>query len=110
MKLLLIAALVLGGQMISHQDKPVVHLRPHTDTIDAAFGGSILELSQSPPVIHLPAPPPKPDADGNQWAIDVKNCGPSAVTIADRANFSVVAGIGQTVHIDSNGAIYFLKH
>ncbi len=110
MKLVLVAALLLAGQMVTRQDKPVVHLRPHTDAIDPTFNGSLLEVSQGPSVLHLPAPPPKPDSAGNQWTIDVKNFGPLAVTIVDRTNLSVDVGIGQTVHIYSNGAAYMLKH
>jgi hypothetical protein len=110
MKTLLLMAAMLAGQAMPLQDKPVVRLRPNTDTIPKDFGGSMVQLIQPPAVVYLPTPPPKPDADGNQWTVDVKNFGPQAVTIVDKANFSVSAAVNQTLHIVSNGRTYILKH
>ena len=110
MKHLLIAVALFAGQAMTMQEKPVVHLKPHTDYILAGFGGSLVELSQAPSVIRLPMPPPQPDAQGNQWTVDVKNFGPAPVTVADKSNFSVPVAVNQTIHIYSNGSIYILKH
>jgi len=110
MKSILLAVALFAGQAMTLQDKPVVHLMPHTDIIQPAFGGSLLELSQAPPVVYLPAPPPKADANGIQWTIDVKNFGPLAVTVADKGTFSTPVAVGQTIHILSNGSKYVLKH
>jgi hypothetical protein len=109
MKALLISLAFFVGQMITMQDKPVVHLKPHKDTIEVSFAGSILELQDAPQYLHLPEYPPKPDAQGNQWAVDIKNFGPRAVTIVDKEHFSTTIHLNQTVHIYSNGTAYFLK-
>jgi hypothetical protein len=109
MKTLLIALALFAGQAMTLQDKPVVHLKPHTDFIPLAFGGSVVELIQSPPIIHLPAPPPKPDASGNPWTVDVKNFGPQPATVVDKGTFNAPVAVNQTIHIVSNGSIYILK-
>jgi len=67
-------------------------------------------LSHAPQIVYLPAPPPKPDANGNQWTIDVKNFGPLPVTMADKGTFSVPVAVVQTVYILSNGNKYIVKH
>lgn len=110
MKSVLVALALFTGQAMTMQNEPVVHLKPHTDIILEAFGASLLELSQAPQIVYLPAPPPKPDANGNQWTIDVKNFGPLPVTVADKGAFSVPVAVGQTVHILSNGSKYIIKH
>ncbi len=110
MKLVLVALALLAGQAMTTQDKPVVHLKPHTDIILEAFGASLLELSQAPQTIYLPATPPKPDGKGQQWTIDVRNFGPLPVTVADKGLLSVPVAVGQTVHIISNGNKYVVKH
>jgi hypothetical protein len=97
-------------QAMTLQDKPVVHLRPHSDLIELAFGGSLLEIDHGPQVVHLPKFPPRPDADGDQWTIDVKNFGPAPVTIEGVFQFSVQVGVNQTIHIYSNGRAYLLRH
>jgi hypothetical protein len=111
MKAVAFALALFIGQAITMQDKPVVHLKaPHGDIIQAAFGGSRVELSQAPPVIYLPVQPPKPGADGNPWTVDVKNFGPAPVTVVDKGPFSAQVSVNQTIHIYSNGSIYILKH
>jgi hypothetical protein len=110
MKPVLIALALFAGQAMTMQDKPVVHLKPHTDIILEAFGASLLELSQTPQIVYLPSPPPKPDGKGQQWTIDVKNFGPLPVTVADKGPFSVPVAVGQTVYILSNGSKYIVKH
>lgn len=110
MKSILISFTLVAAQAVSMQDKPVVHLKPHTNMIEVAFGGSLLELSQGPPVLHLPAPPPKPDSSGNKWTVDVKNFGPAPVTVVDAGAFNAPIGVNQTIHIFSNGKTYSLKH
>ena len=109
MKPVLVALALFAGQAMTLQDKPVVHLKPHTDAILQTFGGSLLELSYAPKVVYLPVAPPKPDAAGNQWTIDAKNFGPQPVTVAGKGAFSVHVAVGQTVHILSNGNKYLVK-
>lgn len=109
MKALLMSLAFFASQMITMQNKPVVHLKPHKDGIDVSFAGSILELQNAPPHLHLPEYPPKPDAQGNQWTVDIKNFGPGVVTIVDKEHFSTTILLNQTVHIYSNGNAYFLK-
>ena len=109
MKALLLSLAFFVGQMITMQAKPVVHLKPHKDGVEAAFGGSILELQNAPPILHLPQYPPKPDSQGTQWAVDIKNFGPHAVTIVDNGHFTTTISLNQTVHIYSNGTAYFLQ-
>ncbi|HEU5350878.1 MAG TPA: hypothetical protein VFU55_04735 [Terracidiphilus sp.] len=102
--------LLAAGQLISLQPKHVLQLAPHKDTIEAQFDGCLVELINSPHVIHLPADPPGPGTKGEQWSVTVKNFGPRAVTItADRAHFSTVIYIGQTLQIASNGTRYLLE-
>jgi hypothetical protein len=109
MKTLLISLALFAGQMISMQEKPVVHLRPHADIIDVQYGGSLLELQNAPEYVHLPVQPPKADPQGTQWFIDIKNFGPRPVSIVDKAHFNLKINISQTVHIYSNGISYYEK-
>jgi hypothetical protein len=103
--------LVLSAALLSFaQQKPVVHLPPHRDIIDAALGGKMLELENAPPILHLPPVPQKLDENGNPWIVDVKNAGPAVVTVMGKAQFSVKIAVGQTVHIYSNGTAYSLKY
>jgi hypothetical protein len=108
MKSLIFLAL-LFVQLNTHQEKPVVHLLPNRSIISVDFGGKVLELINAPPVIYLPAAPPKPDADGHQWVVDVKNLGPAAVTIQEnKSGFSVPVAVNQTVHIYARSRSYSL--
>jgi hypothetical protein len=109
MKTLLISLALFAGQMMSMQDKPVIHLKPHADIIDVEYGGSLLELQNAPEYVHLPDHAPKPDPQGNQWTIDIKNFGPRPVLIVDKAHFTVKINVSQTVHIYSNGIGYLEK-
>ncbi len=108
MKALLISMALLTGQIMSMQDRPVVHLKPHSDLIEVGFSGSLLELQNAPESLRLPKLPPRPDGQGNQWFVDVKNFGPHPVLIGGN-NFTQQVGVGQTVHIYSNGTMYYLK-
>jgi hypothetical protein len=99
MKAIVVSLALLAGQMITMQEKPVVHLKPHQDTIEAGYGGMLLELDHSPQALRLPKFPPKPDPQGAQWSVDVKNFGPWPVTVQDYGNFSVKVNLNQTVHI-----------
>lgn len=110
MKSMLFALILFGGQAITMQDKPVVHLKPHSNTIDPSFGGSLVELSNAPATVHLPASLPAADVNGNPWAVDVKNFGPVPVAIVGKQNFNTTVGLNQTIHIQVNGQGYILKH
>lgn len=110
MKNLFVALALFAGQAMTLQDKPIVHLKPHTDLILPEFRGSLVEISQAPPVVYLPPSPPKSDPDGNPWTVDVKNFGPAPVTVVDKGPFSAQVSVNQTIHIYSNGSIYILKH
>jgi hypothetical protein len=109
MKTFLFSLALFAGQMMTMQEKPVVHLKLHSDLIDVAFAGSLLELSNAPQIVHLPALPPRRDGQGNQWTIDIKNFGPRAIKVVGKAGFNVDIRVDQTVHVYSNGAAYFLK-
>jgi hypothetical protein len=109
LKIILFGMTLLATQMLTYKDKPVVHLQQLHDTIDIAFDGKLLQLVNAPAVVHLPSVPPPANPDGHPWSIDIKNLGPSAVTVEGRALLRVVVGVGQTLHVDSNGADYSLK-
>ncbi|QNI33067.1 hypothetical protein H7849_03565 [Alloacidobacterium dinghuense] len=110
MKSLLFALIFIAAQAITMQDKPVVHLKPHSNTIDSNSRGSLVDLSNAPATVYLPATLPVPDADGGPWSVDVKNFGPAPVKIVGRQNFNALISVGQTIHILVNGQGYVLKH
>jgi hypothetical protein len=110
MRTLLIAVAICAGQLSLAQDIQVVHLRPHHSDVEIAFGGKTLELINAPEIVILPASPPPPHLDGKQWFVDVKNLGPSTVTVVGKGSFSVQISMGETVRIVSNGGGYLRKH
>ena len=97
------------GQMNMLQSKQVVHLEPHRTMIDISFGGKLLELINAPTLVNLPKVAPKQDSEGNPWSLDVKNLGPSVVTIVDTTHFNIIIKVNETVHIYSNGVAYSRK-
>jgi hypothetical protein len=107
--IILVCLALLIGQTNTLQDKHVVHLQPHHENIDVGYGGQLVELINAPTIIRLPALPPKQDSQGNPWSVDVKNLGPSQVTVIGKSEFSVRVNVNQSVHISSNGVAYFLK-
>jgi hypothetical protein len=109
MKRLLMGSVWLIGQMVTLQNKPLVHLKPNENRIEASFGGKTLELIDAPVVILLPKHPPDRDELGDPWRVEVKNLGPRAVTIQGERAFSVQVGVGGTTQISSNGVAYSLK-
>jgi hypothetical protein len=109
MESLLICLAIIFGQANSLQDKPVVHLPPNSRAIASAYGGKILELINAPAELSLPANVPKVDAIGRPWLIDIKNLGPSAVTVVGTSEFSIQITPGQTVHIHASGKTYSLQ-
>ena len=110
MKSMLFALIFIAAQAVMIQDKPVVHFKPHTNAIEPSFGESLGVLSNAPATVNLPASLPAPDADGNPWSVDVKNFGPSPVTIVGKQDFNTTVSVGQTIHILVNGQGYILKH
>jgi len=108
MKTLFIFLALFAGQMRTLQDKPLVRLHPGQDAIPAEFGGHVVELGNTPQVIQLPKLPPKADAHGLAWTVDVKNEGSTAVTLVGNAQFTVHLGVGRTVSIKSTGAGYLV--
>jgi hypothetical protein len=109
MKTLLICLALFIGQMNTLQDKPVVHLQAHHNSIQVEFGGKLLELVNAPTVITLPATLPKLDSQGAPWSIDIKNLGPGSVTVVGKSRFGVQISVGQTVRINSSGSEYSVK-
>ena len=109
MKSLFLCLAILFGQVNSMQDKPVVHLPPNTRAIDPSYGGKLLELINAPAELSMPANVPKVDALGRPWLVDIKNLGPSPVTVVWKSEFNVPITPGQTVHIHSNGKTYSLQ-
>jgi len=111
MRMLFLGLVLVGGQLISMQSRPVIHLQPHKSTIEARFGGCLVELLNGPAVIYLPQVPPRVDGQGGPWSVEVKNLGPASVVVtADQVHFQTAVRTGQTVQIDSNGATYSLKY
>jgi hypothetical protein len=110
MKSLALYLVLFAGQAIALKDKPVVHLKPHSDLIQPAFRGALVELIQAPAIVRLPTVPPKPDDNGDDWTVDVRNFGPAPVTIVGNGGFSAPLAVNQTVHIYAHGSIYILKH
>lgn len=114
MNSLLICLAIIFGQVNSLHDnslqtKPVIHLPPHKTTIDRGYGGELLELINAPTELSLPATVPTVDALGKPWLIDIKNLGPSAVTVIWKPDFNIQITPGQTVHIHANGKTYTLQ-
>jgi hypothetical protein len=106
---ILCLAALLAGQMITRQSKPIVRLKPSQAVISSADGGKLVELLNSAATINLPGQPPKVDAQGNPWGVDVKNFGPQAVNIVGNTSFTTKVNVNQTVHIYSSGSTYILK-
>jgi len=108
MKIVLISIAFIFGQMNALQEKPVVHLLPHSGAIQADFGGKRLELQHAPTIIYLPMTPPRVDSQGNPWSVDINNLGPGAVTVVGTNQFSSRIAISQSIQIFSNGTSYSL--
>jgi hypothetical protein len=106
MRTVLFYLALFAGQMNTMQARPVVRLQSHQDSIKTAFGGDLVELINAPKVVTLPKSPPNLDAQGNPWAIEVKNLGPGIVTVADKLHFSLQLNVGQTVQIKSTSVGY----
>jgi hypothetical protein len=106
MKTVLFYLALFAGQMNTMQARPVVRLQPHKDSIKTDFGGDLVELINAPKVVTLPKSPPTLDAQGNPWAVEVKNLGPGIVTVADGVHFSLQLNVGQTVQIKSTPVGY----
>lgn len=111
MRILSVGLILFAYQMNTLQPKPVVHLQPHRDSIEMDFNGDLVELINAPPIVHLPIMPPKPDAQGIPWSVDVKNLGPLPVSITnDTTHFDVRVRVGQTIRIQSFDSEYRLIH
>ena len=106
---ILCLAALMAGQMITRQSKPIVRLKPGQTVISSADGGKLVELLNAPATITLPGEPPKVDAQGNPWGVDVKNFGPQVVNIVGNTTFTTKVIVNQTVHIYSSGSTYVLK-
>ncbi len=105
-----IGLILFGGQLNTLQPKAVVHLPPHKNAIEARFDRDLVELINAPEVVHLPVLPPKPDANGVPWSVEVKNLGPAQVTISNDMNhFKTLIQVGETLQIQSTGSQYVLK-
>ena len=100
--------LAVAGQMNSYHEKPVVHLRPGSQSIELQFGGKLLELINAPNEVHLPTLLPKRDFQGNMWCLDVKNLGPRATKIIGKDQVDVQIDVNQRMHICSNGTAYLV--
>lgn len=109
MKSLLLCAAIMTGQMITLQDRPVVHLAPNRSSISSEFGGKLLELINAPSMVSLPADPPRLDSSGEPWSLDIRNLGPAMVTVTGSQHFSVSVSAGRTVHVVWNGSMYAIR-
>ena len=109
MRILLISLAFLVAQMNTLQEKPVVHLEPHSGAIQTNFGGKLLELRDAPTIIYLPMTPQRLDSQGNPWSVDIENLGPGAVTVVGTNQFELRVIVGKTAHVYSNGTSYSIK-
>ena len=109
MKILLIGLCLMIGQMTTLQERPVVHLQPHSGAIRADCGGKQLELVDAPATIYLPMAPPRLDFQGNPWSVDIRNLGPRAVTVVGTSQFDARIILNQTLHVFWNGTSYSAK-
>lgn len=109
MKSLLLCAAIMAGQMITLQDRPVVHLVPNRSSISSDFGGKLLELINAPSTVSLPADPPRLDSKEEPWSLEIRNLGPAQVTKVDKQQFAVSLSVGRTVHVVSNGSMYVIR-
>jgi hypothetical protein len=110
MKAFLLGSALFLGQMNTMQEKPAVHLQPHSHAIPKEFGGKLVELIHAPAVVNLPPVPPQVDSQGNPWEIEVRNLGPDAVMVVGEHSFSVPIPVGRTLAIQTSGRGYSLKH
>ncbi len=111
MRILFMGVILFAIQLNTLQSRPVVHLQPHRNAIEVGWNGSLLELIHAPPIVHLPKLPPKADAQGVPWSVEVKNLGPSPVTITNETtHFDTRVSVGQSIRIKSSGTAYLLKH
>jgi len=101
---------LVTGQMNTLQDKPVVHLHSHQDSIPVEFGGDLLVLANGPAIVHLPYLLPRLDSQRKPWSIYVQNLGPNMVRVVGKSEFSVDVNIGRTVEIKSDGRAYTSAH
>lgn len=108
MKTLLLCAGIMVGQMMTLQDRPVVHLAPNSHSIPTEFGGRLLELINAPSTVSLPKDPPERDSTGEPWSIDLRNLGPVTVRVAGK-HFSVSVSVGRTVHVLWDGSMYAIR-
>lgn len=109
MNVLILWAAMMVGQLNTMQSRTVVYLTPHRDLITIDFGGKLLNLINAPSTIYLPVNPPKLDSQGEPWSIDIKNLGPTTVTVVGKPYFSIAVSIGETIHVAWNGARYATK-
>ena len=108
MRNILVVAAIFIGQL-AMQDKSVVRLTSNRSAIQAQWGGMRVELIDAPSSVYLPFPPPATDSLGRAWRIQVKNLGPTEVTISARGGFSTKVSVGRTVEIASDARSYALK-
>ena len=80
MKTLLLCLALFGWQLQSGGPQTVVRLN-HPRTIPVNARGEMVELMQSPDVVALPLPVPRPGPNGSAWFVDIRNLGPNDVTI-----------------------------
>jgi hypothetical protein len=97
MKLFLLYIAVFMGQSQTAQNG-IVRLPAHTSKIPVSDGGKTVELLDAPPIVYLPQRPPHMSFNGVPWYVDVKNLGPSSVTLQGVNNF--------TVHLSPNGTVH----
>ena len=105
MKTFLLYLALFASQYNTLQDKPVVRLNPHQDSIPSEFGGDLVELKNAPPQVQLP-PLRLVDSHGRLWSIEVRNLGPGTVTIVGKVHFHVEVPVGHSVSIKATNAGY----
>jgi len=100
---------ILLAQMNTLQNRPIVHLQVNHDAIDISCNGKMLELINAPTILHLPVSAPTPDPQNGPWSVEIRNLGPHAVTVIDKATFAQQILPGETIQIESNGKMYLVQ-
>jgi hypothetical protein len=102
---MLCIALFVGQSQIP-QNQDVIRLAPHVSEIPASDGGKTVELFDAAPLVLLPKQPPHIYLKGAPWFVDVRNLGPSNVTLQGSNGFTVHIMPNETVRIRTAGTVF----
>ena len=109
MKVLLLCAVMFLGLANQPEHRKLVYLAPNDNAIRYEFGGKHLVVSSAPPVLYLPAVPPRLDSEGSPWSIEISNHGSERIMVVDRSQFVFRINPEEDATICSDGRAYKLK-